>query len=402
MKQIFVKMAPYTKLLALIFLTVAAFVYAMFQGGFVSWFLFYSFLPFSVYSLLLFFYLLRDFQVKRSIQLSQCKAGEELTIHLTLTRKFSFPLFYLIVEDVLPEKLSEYSGSNSHAVLFPWFRKELSLSYKITNLIRGEHIFQDVSLKTGDLLGLVKKTLTLTSPGKILVLPQYENVNFKQLEAYYEQGQMACAIKMKRETIMVSGVRDYQPGDRLSWINWKATAKKNEIMTKEFEERKSQDVLIILDQKKSPVFEEMISIAASLAHSIIKKGIQTGLIGTVEMEKGFQIRGGETQKQKILNWLAKIEDRSEVTFNKALEGRGKYFPSNLSFIIITSQLNRNSLNWFASFKANRPATIYFVTTDSLQYEEMRALKETAALRGIHLQIISPGEWKQALAEVKRG
>ncbi|MEH7748493.1 DUF58 domain-containing protein, partial [Neobacillus drentensis] len=26
---------------------------------------------------------------------------------------------------------------------------------------------------------------------------------------------------------MATGVRDYQPGDRFSWINWKASAKRN-------------------------------------------------------------------------------------------------------------------------------------------------------------------------------
>ncbi|MBR8646101.1 DUF58 domain-containing protein [[Brevibacterium] frigoritolerans] len=64
---------------------------------------------------------------------------------------------------------------------------------------------------------------------------------------------------------MVSGVREYQPGDQLSWINWKATARTSEIMTKEFEVQKNRDVFIMLDEKPSDLFEESIEMAASLA-----------------------------------------------------------------------------------------------------------------------------------------
>ena len=41
----------------------------------------------------------------------------------------------------------------------------------------------------------------------------------------------------EKERLVTSGVREYQSGDQLSWINWKATAKTNKMMTNEFEEQ---------------------------------------------------------------------------------------------------------------------------------------------------------------------
>ncbi|MDQ7863681.1 DUF58 domain-containing protein [Peribacillus frigoritolerans] len=52
------------------------------------------------------------------------------------------------------------------------------------------------------------------------------------------RGAVVSTKKTQREHSVVSGVREYQPGDQLSWINWKATARTSEIMTKEFEVQK--------------------------------------------------------------------------------------------------------------------------------------------------------------------
>ncbi len=45
----------------------------MFQGGFVSWFIFYSFIPFALYSILLSFYPLSEMKVSRTIKPLEAK-----------------------------------------------------------------------------------------------------------------------------------------------------------------------------------------------------------------------------------------------------------------------------------------------------------------------------------------
>lgn len=70
------------KLIVLMLLTAAVFSYAMFQGGFVSWFLFYTFLPFVVYAGLLALYPLRSFQASRQMAKTQLLAGTGWTCRL--------------------------------------------------------------------------------------------------------------------------------------------------------------------------------------------------------------------------------------------------------------------------------------------------------------------------------
>ncbi|WP_163102946.1 DUF58 domain-containing protein [Peribacillus alkalitolerans] len=401
MKKYLHAIQPYTKMIALLMMIGLSFVYAMFQGGFVSWFLFYCFLPFGIYAILLFFYSLRDFRVQRIITASSYQAGDDVSIKLELSRRFSFPLHYLVVEDILPEKLAKYSTVTTKKLVFPGFRKSIKLDYHINNLVRGEHVFKNVVIKTGDMLGLFQKSYVMKFEGKLLVIPKYNDLRFKQMVAFYEQGQTASVVKMRRDTSIVSGIRDYQPGDRLGWIDWKATAKRNEIMTKEFEERKSQDVFVILDQFPSETFEELVSLTASLAHSIIKRGVQVGFTGTNDLNEMLLIRGGDAQKQKILYQLAKVEDNTKTTLEMVLKGSDQYLPSNLSFLMVTSHFTEETLRALSNFKRNRPAAIFVVKKDHSNKESEVKLEEMARVRGITLKFLAEGEWELALAEVGR-
>lgn len=62
----------------------------MLQGGFVSWFLFYSMIPIGLYSLLLPFYALRDAEVKRITNQDEYVAGEPFLSTITIKENLLF------------------------------------------------------------------------------------------------------------------------------------------------------------------------------------------------------------------------------------------------------------------------------------------------------------------------
>src|SRR5690606_6762098 len=78
---------------------IAAFVFAMFQGGQVSWTIFYIILPFGLYSLFLFFYPLSDVKVSREIRTPIVESGGKLIVSLSIRRNSFFPLLYTVVTD---------------------------------------------------------------------------------------------------------------------------------------------------------------------------------------------------------------------------------------------------------------------------------------------------------------
>src|SRR5690625_1931142 len=85
----------------IITLFILLYAYAMFQGGFVSWFLFFSFLPIGFYQIILMLYPLQRWEIKRTLSHHTLRAGDSIKVSIKMKRKIPFPLFYCIVEEVV-------------------------------------------------------------------------------------------------------------------------------------------------------------------------------------------------------------------------------------------------------------------------------------------------------------
>ncbi|MFJ5751932.1 DUF58 domain-containing protein [Peribacillus frigoritolerans] len=381
-------------MIGLVLLMTVSFCYAMFQGGFVSWFIFYSFLPFSVYALILLFYPLHDFTVERKVNKRECQADESVEIALTFTRKNRLPLLFMVVEEELPQEMED-RGLQRKIIIFPGFKRTFSMSYTLENLQRGEHSFQSIRFWIGDFIGLVEKEAIYSSPLKITVFPRYHELAYSDLDRVFNQGAVVSTKKTQREHSVVSGVREYQPGDQLSWINWKATARTSEIMTKEFEVQKNRDVFIMLDEKPSDLFEESIEMAASLAHAMLKKGMEVGYVS-----RGSRLiipaTAGNKQKRKIFYRLAKEKPGVVNTLNENF--RKGILPANAAVIFIVSDLTLEKVDILSAFRPNQGLMLCVKKQADLTDEE-RLSSSAAVSRGIKVSFFEHHQLKFGRSEV---
>lgn len=403
MKNVWTLYKKVWKFIVLIFLTVLTFSYAMFQGGFVSWFLFYSFFPFVIYCAAISFYPLKQLEVTRELPKTDYNAGEPLKVTVTVRRRHSFPLFFLIIGDRLDGTL-QYSPQQkpAKALLIPGMKREFSYDYMIDELPRGEHNFHSISLRMGDPLGLFEKERTISAENKIIVYPAISELVYHPFEHQYDQGMTSSRELVQNDTSMAIGVRDYQPGDRFSWINWKASAKRNEMMTKEFEQRQSHDVIVIMDCIHDPRFEAIVSFTASLLHVVIKKGAQAGLLTFSDENSSFPIRGGEKQLREFFYHLAKIKAKSSYPFEKVLETESLFVQQTVSFILVTARLTKPLIER-SSFPGRRRGTVTLFLikrTNELPAENERMLIAMANARGIRIVTVHEGNFAAAFSEVK--
>jgi uncharacterized protein (DUF58 family) len=405
MNRVFNTLKGVWKLIILFVLILLTFSYAMFQGGFVSWFLFYSFLPFALYALALSFYSLNDFQVERVLPKTEFNAGENAVITLKIRRKAAVPLLYLVIEDGMSEQLL-YSkqGKRAKRFLFPGFQKEISVQYQIDRLPRGEHFFTSIRIITGDSLGLIEKEKQVRAENRMIVYPAYEEIIYKPLAHHYDQGMTASNERVQRDTSMAIGIREYQPGDRYSWINWKATAKRNDIMTKEFEQRQSHDVFILMDCEPDSRFEAVVSFTASIVRAILRKGAQVGFLSTAAERTNFQVRGGEAQQLQLFYHLAKIKGDSSVPLDRVLEAESFLLQQNSQLMLVTSKLSK-ALIEKAGFVASKNGSItVFLIKDMLEspLQEEIALKASANSRGVRVIMVHNGQFSDVFTGVGKG
>jgi uncharacterized protein (DUF58 family) len=306
----------------ILFLLLVTFSFAMFQGGFVSWFLFYSVLPLVLYSVAMTFYPIQRLKIERIISKEKLMAGEEVEITIVVTRRSNFPLFYVVLEDVLPEVLlreTRYEGNThqiqSRILLFPLFRKRLEYSYTINPAPRGLFKFDQITLKTGDIFGFVLKSTNVTVKDQIFVYPQYQEIERWENGKMLQTGMKKVGKRSFTDYTSTVSVRDYVAGDRMNWLHWKASARSNKLLTKVFEQQRNDDFVIVLDHCERSygtndwLFERGVSLAASLVHFSILKG---GSIGYHPFKgKEIPMNIGIEQEWRIFHELAKV--KADVT-----------------------------------------------------------------------------------------
>src|SRR5690625_2302431 len=189
----------------ILFLFLLLYSFAMFQGGFVSWFLFFSFLPIFIYHIGFLLYPLKKWQITRSVSRHINRAGDNVTIHVQIKRKIPFPLYYCVFEEVLPDSLKKIDSRKDKynfmddpdklfvnrqikKIIFPSVRRELKLSYTLEQMPRGEHQLQEIRVRTGDVFGFVRKECVFEVSDRLIAYPNERPVRLLEQPANFEQG----------------------------------------------------------------------------------------------------------------------------------------------------------------------------------------------------------------------
>ena len=268
MKLFLRKAGPLLRLIGIVAVLAGAFAYAQFQGGAVSWTVFYMVLPFGLYGIFLYLYPLRAVTAEREVGRREIPYGSPLRSTVRLGRRFMFPLLYVSVKEVTGNATQIPMPST----LFIWgFRRRREWAYETDPLKRGEHVLEGIEIEAADFFGWMRKRRFIPLRQTITVLPKLTDMREVPSEASEERGSAAASFASVKESSVATGIRDYQPGDRLSRIHWPAFARTGELHSKELEDRRAQDLLLVLDGSPSPQFEEQVGFAAS----ILKKSVET-------------------------------------------------------------------------------------------------------------------------------
>ncbi|MFB6245363.1 MAG: DUF58 domain-containing protein [Candidatus Nanohaloarchaea archaeon] len=116
--------------------------------------------------------------------------------------------------------------------------------------------------------------------------------------------------------IEFSDLREYVSSDDASRIDWKNSAKTQDLYVKEYEEEKDMDTFILLDVSDTMMFgtaeklkSEYASVmAAALAYGSVDAGINVGIGMFGDDQRIITPGGGQEQYQKILHELTDPEN----------------------------------------------------------------------------------------------
>ncbi|MBN8235736.1 DUF58 domain-containing protein [Halobacillus kuroshimensis] len=405
-----------------VLLFTALFSYAMFQGGFVSWFLFYAFLPFLLYMIGVLVYPIRKWEVEHQLSRRYALGGETVEVEVTLKRRFPFPVYYCVIEEYLPpslkkvdEHLEKYKDMtktemyheqrNIKKVVFPWFSRRISYRYELQKVPRGAHAFKAIRVKTGDFFGFVKKEQVYKHTNELLVFPYVRPVKMKDRVYSFEQGTSPSFKLNEKNTNIVTGVREYMPGDRFAWVDWKTTAKKNEMMTKEFEQEKSVEMLMILNTgARSDMdilsFEGSVEFSASLVKEFHQQSSPLSFMTLGENRRYFPYHQDPARQQQIQGHLARVRPVGMQPFASQLERERPSVPSGVLLMVVSHELDRDvqaALSKLAK-KSKRLVFFYVRPHERMTFQDHQLIKQLKS-RGVVVNLLSEEQMTQKEFEV---
>jgi uncharacterized protein (DUF58 family) len=180
----------------------------------------------------------------------------------------------------------------AQAATMPWSgvvpgQREIKVFYPVTLHERGELSFSRLYLKRFSRLGLwAKRTLHLEKEN-VKVYPNYEPViRFALLAMQHRESPLGI---IRRQCAGASQdfqqLRDYRDGDPLARIDWKASSRRQSLISRDYQEQRNQSVVFLLDTGRRmraldggvPQFDHVLNAVLLVAHVALRQGDQVAV-----------------------------------------------------------------------------------------------------------------------------
>lgn len=406
--------------LFVIIICLILYAFAMFQGGFVSWFLFFSFLPIFVYQIGLLSYPIRFWKVTRTFATSKVCAGDDLHITIHMKRKLPFPLYYCVIEEAIPPTLMKIDQNKQKyihlydpkkrsihrrfkRIIFPWFRRKIDISYVLNNVPRGEHQLHMIRVKTTDIFGFVMKENLFHIEDELLVYPANRAVRLTNEIASLEQGARPSSSFQWKQTNIVSGVREYVAGDKVSWIDWKQTARQQQMMTKEFEQEKSNYTLCVLDACQHEnlnelAFDGSIELSLAFIKEIQKQSAPINFLPIGKQAKLFSLKE-RSENQVIEEHLARIHPSKAEAFSKRLLSLDIDRHTYALIVIVTTIIDQSLITVLKHMKKHTKSITIILIQSTINQTHQEEMMKQLQYEGIKCCLLTEKELVNDQVEV---
>ncbi len=192
---------------------------------------------------------------------------------------------------------------------------------------RGVHHVPELLVRAEDPLGLAQARRSLGEPFDLTIYPRLVDLStcalFPGMGTRRERGLRGLTTLGASE---FRGVRPHNPGEPLSRIDWKATAKTGELMLREMDDPTSGDVTVLLDAPSGAVagdlpdtnLELAVQVAGSVADFALRAGRRVALLLPQDGFRRTRLTPGTDGRVRLLESLARVEPHASLRLGPSL------------------------------------------------------------------------------------
>jgi uncharacterized protein (DUF58 family) len=229
-----------------LFLLVSLAFALLYPGGVSSAF-FYALLVLPPVSLAISGLTFSRLRYEQSINRLTATKGDKVTYRLTVNNRSMMMLPFLEVS-FYGVGLSHLPGNEFSArrLAVPPFNKNTCV-IDIPCKYKGLYDIGVMQMKSKDYLGLFSFKQNINKLGELVIFPRIVPIRSFPVAAGHFGEATAASGTSHEKSMNVSDIRKYASGDRLRAVHWKLTAKKDELMVRNFEQASGAGADIFLD-----------------------------------------------------------------------------------------------------------------------------------------------------------
>lgn len=219
------------------------------------------------------------------------RAGEKTCLSEIVENRKRLPLSSLKVKFQCSRYL-EFSDRENGMVTDKYYRNDLftvmpyqriTRTHQLACPKRGYYGIEGIDLVGADLFFSEEMTASRKSDAAIYVTPKL--IPAAKLEPAFRKisGEIAARRYELEDPFTCRGIREYEPWDEIRKINWKASARMDELMVNEREHTTVSSLRIFMNLedsgilKRQELVEMSISICAALAFEFLSQGIRVSI-----------------------------------------------------------------------------------------------------------------------------
>ncbi|HTI70916.1 MAG TPA: DUF58 domain-containing protein [Candidatus Limnocylindria bacterium] len=373
-------------------------------------------------------------EVERQCDRSEAQIGDRVEVNVIVRNRGRLSVPWVLLEEAIPQsavmEMPPRLKRTGHWTAVTKLKRgdEEAFSYELECRMRGCYPIGPMMIETGDLFGLHRRFRTSGEPHILTVFPTVVPLLGWDLSTRKPLGKMRLAHRLFEDPIQISGIRDYQPGDAMNRIHWRATARTGQLQSKTYDPSCVTGAAILLDFHVESLSGEgqvartelAVVAAASLANAVLQGGQPAGLFtngrdGLERMRREGWVgdyrtrseaakhtqsselddrlrpliieprRSGE-QMPRILELLARLEPSDGLSFSGLIgeiEGR---LPRNANIVAVVQQLDEDSMLLLAGFHRRG----FSVTVVQVAFSPRGATPDWALMSETVIRLVAAG------------
>ncbi len=210
--------------------------------------------------------------------------GDQNEINLHVQNLLRIKVLLLVLDEI-PYQFQERNTS-FNLELNPGQSK--TIRYNLRPVKRGKYEFGNINIFINSILALVSRRVIINENKSVPVFPSFIQMQTYELLAISNRLVDTGIKRIRRigQNLEFEKIKKYVAGDDIRTINWKATARKSELMVNNFQDERSQQVYSLIDKGRVmqmpfnglSLLDYAINSSLVISNIAIKKSDRAGLL----------------------------------------------------------------------------------------------------------------------------